>query len=96
MIDPCFAFFVKMWSQQERTFENFFYRDIYLLLTSCQLINQNPFTYELLVPILHQDTFVQAAEEYYKLGMMIDQYEKNYANRDWIRKLVQEGKSVFL
>jgi len=85
-----------MWSQQERTFENFFYRDIYLLLTSCQLINQNPFTYELLVPILHQDTFVQAAEEYYKLGMMIDQYEKNYANRDWIRKLVQEGKSVFL
>lgn len=48
-----------MWSQQERTFENFFYRDIYLLLTSCQLINKNPFTYELLVPILHQDTFVQ-------------------------------------
>ena len=29
------------------------------MLTSCQLINQNPFTYELLVPILHQDTFVQ-------------------------------------
>lgn len=40
--------------------------------------------------------FVQVAEEYYKLGMMIDQYEKNYANRDWIRKLAQEGKSVFL
>ena len=29
------------------------------MLTSCQLINQNPFTYELLVPILHQVTFVQ-------------------------------------
>ncbi|EXY80482.1 hypothetical protein M084_1734, partial [Bacteroides fragilis str. 3988 T1] len=30
---PCFAFFVKMWSQQERTFENFFIEiSIYYLL----------------------------------------------------------------